>query len=683
MSIKVKHKIRVYADTGSTPIVDPDRLLNRAQEIRFLTTYPGGIFEACSFFIPCDPTRYRPIKHMQRLQIKSGLKTVWEGYITSITIVVMPGRKGLEVQATGAWALAYKRFKYNRWIDRRFSSNIYGVWNWEWDFSSNQNEKIDVNTTDQLLLKPKSVEWALYDRAYVFYRTNGSSNVKRIVFDYTLSETIEFNPVRAKKFTTIGATYTANLTNLIDGNATTTQAVQLASNDLLYIGIPIDKAAGITGFRFDFDSTVNNNAATLTLEYFTNGHTWQSIAITDGTASGGAPWAVDGSVTFTEIDGLHWVEINGSQEFIYFRFGASGALDNVVIKDIFVQRAQSWKLILYDHTNSTELWSTTTAGSGSQDITLGTSAGTLSFSIRSEAAQAVVGDDIYGRITNLALVAEAWDGPANTTVTTLLEDMVHYIGGPFADDYTFIASNTYDLLSTGFVADDLLMSLAEQMDFVGNINATDVAYSVGALESDSIGGTNISPVIYYEAVPLLTDYDYAVRLDEGNLDGVELVLSAETDTLINRVFVKFTTPNNQEDWSNVLSYAGLSNADSQSKYYQRTLVVDGGEAATKALAGPVGAVYINNQSGLQYYVRNPLQLKGTIRTKGGRSVPVSHVRAGTRIKIENFVEDVGDITGGLTFLISGTDYDDTTGVLSVYTSVPDDMARYLAAQPRG
>lgn len=668
-----ENQVRIYDSAAGVPVNDPEGLLDLAQDIVFSTVYTGGIFEAASFFIPCNPTHYIPIKHTDRLQIKNGLTTVWEGYITSIAYVIGNGRQGVDVQATGAWGFAHVRYQYNRWIDRRFQSDIYGVWTPD-TATTGGTPKTEFDQNQQLLLRPKDgTEWGANNASFFGYVTNASSNVKRVVFDYDFGTRAETNPIKAKKYTQVGGSYTSNLTNMIDGDSTTSQTVSMAASDILYIAV--DDPHSVTGFRFDFGATVNANASVLSAEVFTTGHTWDAVTITDGTSTGGKCWAQDGTVTFSAIDDWDFTNVNGSTEYYYMRFKVTNALTaNVVINDVYVVRDQGWTLMLYDITNAATLWSTTTPGAGTQDITLTTSSAYLIFRLSANAEQKAIGTGIYGKITNLALVAESWDGTAKTTVTSLLQDMVHYLGSPFADNYTFIASNTYDLLTTGFVADDLQKPLAQNMIDIGKLSATNEPYSVGALESDAISGTNTSALVYYEKVPALSDYDYAVRIDEENISGIEIVTSSDLDTLFNRSFVTFIDDTGKKHWANLNDYAALDDSTSQAKYKQRTIIVDGGQAATRALAGPAGAVVIKRSKDLTYYMRNPLQLIGTIRRKDGASVPVSQIRAGKRIKIENFIGDVGDVAGsGLTFLISHTSYDDASGVMTVTAGVSDAM----------
>lgn len=668
--------VNVYS-SGSTIVTDPERLLQRAERIRFSTVYPGGIFADASFFIPCKVTGFMPVQHAQRVKISNGLSTVWEGFITSITLSVSTDRQGLDIQATGYWGLAFRRYKYNRWIDRRFQSNIYGVW-LGLVSSSGGGSKITFDQNEQLLIQPKAVDWSNGETAYIRYLTNASSNVKRVKFAYELGETAEANPVRAKKYTASGGTWTANLPNMIDGLATTSQTVSMATGDYLYVAI--DDPASVTGFRFDFGATVNANTAALTVEYYGVDAAWHALTITDGTSSGGKTWAQDGAVTFSAFDGWDVVTANGSQKFYYARFSVSAGLTaNVVINDIHVQRAQSWTLFLNDLQHSTTLWSTSTAGSGTQDITLTTTSTHIAFGITSNAQQKVIGTGVFGRITDLAVVAESWDGTAKTTVAGLLADMVHYLGTPFADNYAHLAANTYDLLTTGFVEDALQQSLADQMTTVGSFSATDEPYSVGVLEADALGSGNTSAVIYYEKVPALTDYEYAVRIDEENLDGIELVLSSDLDTLFNSAFVTFTDPTGKQNWAYGVDYAALDDAASQAKYLLRKAIVQGGSAATPALAGPLGAVVVKSKKDPAYYMRGPLNLKGSIRKKDGSRVPVSTIRAGERIKIENIGTEAGDVLGsGLIILISSTEYDDDSEVNSVTASTSDNLAIYLA-----
>jgi len=84
---------------------------------------------------------------------------------------------------------------------------------------------------------------------------------------------------------------------LQDGDNTLTFVLNsfdtLANGDAIYVGSHVP----FRGVAVDVQNA-NGNASTLTVRYW-DGETWTDISATDGTASGGATFAVDGNVTWT------------------------------------------------------------------------------------------------------------------------------------------------------------------------------------------------------------------------------------------------------------------------------------------------------------------------------------------------------------------------------------------------
>jgi hypothetical protein len=70
---------------------------------------------------------------------------------------------------------------------------------------------------------------------------------------------------------------------------------------------------------------------------------------------------------------------------------------------------------------------------------------------------------INGRITNLCVIAETSTGSAATTPSEIIKQCASSLGSPFSADSTYITDNLYDMTSTGFVQDDLQLSVAETM----------------------------------------------------------------------------------------------------------------------------------------------------------------------------------------------------------------------------
>jgi len=114
--------------------------------------------------------------------------------------------------------------------------------------------------------------------------------------------------------TAVVARYALNprLTLLTTANGNTTftdysDAAQdgSASTDVVLSSLPatptgyvyLGTVEPVRGYRADVDAA-NGTAGSLTGDYW-NGSAWTTLSITDGTASGGAPWAQDGDITFT------------------------------------------------------------------------------------------------------------------------------------------------------------------------------------------------------------------------------------------------------------------------------------------------------------------------------------------------------------------------------------------------
>lgn len=123
-------------------------------------------------------------------------------------------------------------------------------------------------------------------------------------------------------------------------NATDVVASSLdtaANGDYIYVGAG-HKFGGIT---VDVDSTNGNNAV-MTAEIW-NGIAWVAQTITDGTASGGKTFAVDGDITWTTS--ALWTKsiiagTNGSSLY-WIRFKVDAALDSSTTANSFIALPQA------------------------------------------------------------------------------------------------------------------------------------------------------------------------------------------------------------------------------------------------------------------------------------------------------------------------------------------------------
>lgn len=525
--------INIYS-SGTTLISDPDALLSRAQDIRFSTGYPGGLYLTASFYIPLDVTRSTMIRHAQRCVIRNGAAVVWEGFITEITYDIGQSEQGIEVSALGYGSLLAMRYKYDRPIDRRFTAPQVNVWANTCPLTTGSipnghvNEQCNFDNNNRLMFLPKFEAWGNGQFAALQYMVNAGSNVKRAQFTYDMQE-----------------------------------------------------------------------------------------------------------------------------------------------------GAQAWELELRDITNDIDLFSSTSSGSGTQDITLGTSTDRLEFRFYSRAAQTPTSSSIYAKITNLAIMSESSASTVMTTPSKIISAYTVYAAAPFSACTTLIdQTNTYDMIPIGIVTDSLTESILQFITRVSQFSSGNTKWSIGIRESEAIAGGS-SPLIYYEPQPLLTDYDYVVSIDEENLiGGFKLVASALPDELVNTAYVRFRNSRGQEDWS-YNSY----DLPSWLKYLNRVVSIDAGTGVNTIAGGDTfGNTYLTGRSGLQYYVSGPIQIKGYLRHKAGDRVPAAMVRAGKRLKIENFIGDFGDVSGaGFTFLISQTEYNDGDETISITLGRPDSLSVSLAA----
>lgn len=117
--------------------------------------------------------------------------------------------------------------------------------------------------------------------------------------------------------------WTSYTKDVTDGR-TDTEAIALgAANDLWYVCSP-EIADTIT---LNLGDTVNSNSVTATVKAWRSG-SWTDVSATDGTASGGATMAQDGSLTWTA--GSDEMRVLGGVMGYWYQISFSGALSNSV-----------------------------------------------------------------------------------------------------------------------------------------------------------------------------------------------------------------------------------------------------------------------------------------------------------------------------------------------------------------
>lgn len=201
---------------------------------------------------------------------------------------------------------------------------------------------LSVDTTNgttvamENLPEPVDITQATYVGMYILSSTAVTANKIQVVMYDQPDMAKEVSPTYVCHASAPGASATfTDMPNAYDGSSASAHTLAtFADGERMYI--VSDRKFNVVAF--DFGATVNNNAATMAASYF-NGSDFTTLTITDGTASGGATFAVDGSISFTPPDDWEPCTVNDQTGYVII-LDPSADLDvNILINEIDVQRA--------------------------------------------------------------------------------------------------------------------------------------------------------------------------------------------------------------------------------------------------------------------------------------------------------------------------------------------------------
>jgi hypothetical protein len=634
--------------------------LEHAEAISFDTYYPGGLFGTLSFLVRRDVTRAWQLAGHQMIRVTNGLETVWEGETTAPAYI--PG-VGFRVDCLGYWAGILEARRWRKpWADTRLEL-------WQYDETRNGAEKCNFDQRNRLRFTPKNETWGLNDNARLVLRVPTGETIKRISGSYALSEQAQVSPSAVVTYT--GAAYT-DQADVCDGDTATADGITLLAAWYLYIG-----KRDLDCFSFlnlDLGPTFNTNAATLTAEYSAGiddagTTTWTALAITDNTAAAGKPFAQDGTITFTKPPGWGEGKVDGSTMY-WLRLKTSANLTAVTFNEVTTCETQAWQLELYDLEFDDHPISVTTTSSGTFDFTLATPSNGLYLYFSARAKQTPPSNGtVYGELSNVTVYTET----GSINLTEIAKD-VRAHESDLSTSLGQIASNTYALVP--FVSEDerladCLMRAAGYGDSAAN------AWAVSIVESAL--GTDGKPVLRVAQQPALTAHDYALRLDEPNVQpGV--VFRQNIADVRNWIAVKYRSADGRTVYLTPDDDAALSDSASVADYGERQEWLDvPTTSATTAKA--FGVRYLAQYRDPRWQASGGITVKGYIRTAAGGLLPACRIRAGMRVKVENFLSDLSG--SGLTLLISGTRYTAARETCTISVGVPDFLAVQMAQMRRG
>ena len=329
-------------------------------------------------------------------------------------------------------------------------------------------------------------------------------------------------------------------------------------------------------------------------------------------------------------------------------------------------------------TNENTEWSETTTNSTAQDVDLGTPRQYLHFELVPADNQTPTADGTYfGEMSGVKTYYFA------SATTTQLDEIVKDLRAAVSNlnsDETNIDTPGSALELDPFITEgqEAISSILSRAAMFGDTAFAE--WYVRLIDSEKASTPDGKPVLESKQYPILTDYDYAVRLEDENLIP-PLDIVRDFDGIRNWITVIYR---DVDDGRDVITTpdddANLTDATSVTAWGRRDLVISI-PTANSTTAVNIGRKILAAQKDPKFYISGPIVVSGFIRGKNGNPIPSSQIEAGKRVRIENFLDDlVGTSGAGLTFIISETRYTDPDETCRIYTGVPDDLAVMLAQQ---
>lgn len=397
---------------------------------------------------------------------------------------------------------------------------------------------------------------------------------------------------------------------------------------------------------------------------------WRYLTVADG--AGGAEKAT--------VDRLNRIRLTpkavawtASTARVRYTAPTGQTIKRVTFNYDFQEAAQNWALDLYDPTGAASIGAQiTSSGTGSKDETLGTPRQSVDLRLVSNAGQTPASDGTqYAEFSSIKVYTET--GSINPT--EIVKDWIGAIS-TLNSDTSQVASNTLTMEPWTTEGYEMAASNLGRLASFGDSSLNPWAAYV--LESEAAATPNGEPVLALQQQPALSDYDYAVRLDDPNVSG-ELRLNKTA--VYNWIVVTYTNDLGQTVRVTPDDDANLTDATSASETsgYGRREYVLATRFASQTAAVTAGRRFLAQHKDEHLYVSGPVTVTGYIRAKSGQPVPASLIRAGKRVKIENFLSDEVGVSGaGVTAIISATTYTDAAETCSISFGVPDDLAVLLA-----
>jgi hypothetical protein len=360
---------------------------------------------------------------------------------------------------------------------------------------------------------------------------------------------------------------------------------------------------------------------------------------------------------------------NGDYAAARYTMPTGGLIKRITFDYDLDEGGQSWALELWDSVNSVKLLTVAnTTSTGSVDHALATPVQHVELRFYAKANQ-TPSDARHGYFTNIVVYVRT----GANTLSEFLTEIQTLLGSSISTTTSLISANNLDLKPYHPDKDtpysELLLDAAKYGDASANNWA--IGVKAGELVSDTV------PVLFAEQYPALTDYDYAVRVDESNVAG-DIRISRDYSEIHNWIILIYKDQEGNEHHVYPDDDSSLKDQTSIDTYGQKehVLTLDFGSDQTIAIS--FGKRWLAQHKDPQWRLDDPIRVRGYIRGKAGNPVAASEIQSGKRVRIENFIPDLSGT--GLTFIVTETQYNDDKEECEIRVGSPNRLLTLLAQQ---
>ena len=344
--------------------------------------------------------------------------------------------------------------------------------------------------------------------------------------------------------------------------------------------------------------------------------------------------------------------------------------------DFFEPAGQQWGQRIYDYTNSTVPFLKIATSSGSTTITFSDSrlVQTLNFELISFfSGNQTPSDTVQCDFENLFLYATRSHPSAtlgNVSAYEVTLDVMHELTSHISTDLDKVSSGLSLSVEPFFTKGwETFSKVIARIAAYGDSSQNSIGFG---LRRSELASDNL-PVMFLETYPALTDHEYEVTVEDGDVQVRE-----NTDEVWNSISVKYTDAVNAPQVVTPTDDATLENIESIGTYGLREKVISIKDTNTQTDAIAYGTRYLARYKDPTWSVTAPIRVK-ELRTKEGGVIPASQIEAGKRLRVVDLPDRPNAGTLGVNFVIVGTTYDNEADECALSVGgTPDDLSVYLA-----